>query len=271
MTTGAETEQQEIASLLVGLSHRLGTDRVLKDLGVTPGQLRDMMLGDSPFPVELVDRIRRVQAVIQNSLADVGISSSEPAAERLQATAPVDTEAVDDRLLPGAYQPRDPAGPNARNALDELKADLYRVRMMALRQRVGLALREDEKLANHLFVLQIELTLIVEFHESVPEPGMGWNAVMLDEEADKRFRRRDRLQAELARYTTGVRGMFRRISGRKPLTLDELMQSLMRDAHVIHQAGAVEKESTEDALARLLGPTGFDAEGVRELLRQNSA
>ena len=176
----------------------------------------------------------------------------------------------DQDLLPGAYQPREPAGPNARNALDELKADLYRVRMMALRQRVGLALREDEKLANHLFVLQIELTLIVEFHESVPEPGMGWNAVTLDEEADKRFRRRDRLQAELAKYTTGVRGMFRRISGRKPLTLDELMQSLMRDAHLIHQAGVGETESTEEALARLLGPSGFDAEGVRELLRQNS-
>ena len=268
MTTVVESEQQEIVGLLIGLVQRLGAERVIRDLGVTPGELAEMMMGDLVFPIDTVDRIRRVQSVIRNGVHDLGLD--EGPSQRLEATAPVDSSVIQEDLLPDEYQPRQPAGPQARDALDQLKADLYRVRMMALRQRVGLALREDEKLANHLFVLQIELTLILEFGESVPEPGMGWNPVTLDEEADKRFRRRDRLQAELAKYTTGVRGMFRRISGRRPLTLDELMQSLMRDAHLIHQAGEIEAESTEQALARLLGPSGFDADGVRELLRQNA-
>ena len=258
--------------MLTGLLRRLGPEAVVRDLGVTPAELSQMVRGLVDVPLEVLERVDRVYDVLASGARTVGVDPDQSV--RLESTEPVPPVDVPAELRPPPYEPRGSAlngSDVALGALDHLKADLFRVRMMAVRQQVGIGLREDEKLASKLFVLQIELTLIVEFSESVPVPGLGWTALELEEEAEKRFRRRDRLQAALAKYNTGFRGMVRRLAGRRPQTVDEIMQSMIHDSELIHKAGALERESSEAALARLLGPSGLDVEGVRELLRQHTA
>ena len=272
MASSVDIDEAEIIQMLYGLLDRLGVDRVVRDLQVSPDDLADMLSGSAPVPPESLDRVRRVHEILGGGVETAG--GLIPENERLGATAPIEEDHVSPELAPPVYEPRVPRSEDglsgARQALEDLKADLFRVRMMAVRQQVGVGLRDDEKLASKLFVIQIELTLIVEFRETVPVPGLGWTALQFDEEAERRFRRRDRLQAALSKYNAGFRGLVRRLTGRRPQSVDEMMQAMLQEAEDIHRVGDLENEQTDAVLTRLLGPSGLDADGVRELVRQHA-
>ena len=277
MADVSDLDEGQVLELLAGLVRRVGAAGVVNDLGISGESLANMLSGEETVPPEAIQRVMRTYSILQDGLDTVGgVDEGQP---RLEKVIPPDQSAVPSDLRPPDYEPRrtaatsissgsQPAGA-PMDALDLLKSDLFRVRMMAVRQQVGVGLSEDDILASKLFVLQIELTLIVEFGESVPVPGLGWTPVELEREAESRFRRRDRLQAAIAKRSRGFGGMLRRMSGQKPPTVDQIMHKMLDEAKLIHDASAAAAESTDEALNRLLAPAGLDAADVREILRQH--
>ena len=267
MTTIGGAEQKELSNRLLELIRRIGLKEVLGVLEVSADELRDMLMGQVEFPDHAIVNINRLDGVLDAGRQTVGIGAE------LREDALSDTEAPevsDDEIsmVPDAVVRSEPA-PTAGGVVSQLMGDLYRTRMMALRQQVDLTLREDERISRQLLVCQIELTLILHFEETVPEPGMGWSAVKRNEEAETRLRRQRHLDAELKRYNKGFGGLVRRVIGRRPQTSRELMNEMMAEAAQVHGIGAGETENSRDLLERVLQPTGLDPALVRDAMRRD--
>ena len=268
MTITAETEQGVVATKVMDLIRRVGLQEVTDVLEVSRAELHQMLMGVTDFPPDAVANVNRLVTVLEAGRETVGIGTELRDDALVQTDAPeVTPEQLE--LVPDTVLRREPAPAGSRGVVNQLMDDLYRTRVMALRHQMDLTLRREERISRQLLVVQIELTLILYFEESVPEPGLGWSAVKRSEESEKRLRRQRRLAAELDSYNRGFKGLMRKIVGRRPQTPRELMAEMKEEADLLHGVGEGELENSRQLLERVLQPTGLDPDMVRDMLEQH--
>ena len=250
----------------LNLLERLGPEQVTSALDVTPEELRLMILGEMEFPEVVQQGLVRMDSILSSGRKAVRLNRRVPD-EIADASVPDPTDEQLD-VLP------DPVGASGGfggtgAVMDRLKADLYAARLIATRNLMDLRLRDDEILTNQLVALEIELTIILHFGDSVPSPGMNWTDVQCHEEAEKRLRRLRWVNTALTKYDRGIRGLFRRVVRGKRRSPREMLNDMMMEADALHRLGASElSESREDVLRKVLEPAGLDAEMVRNVLSE---
>lgn len=267
MTTTADTAHGELAATVLELIRRVGLKEVTDILEVSTTELHGMLMGQTQFPEDAVVNINRLVGVLDAGRQTVGIGDGLRT-DALTDTVEMEPTEEEIAMVPDAVVRRESAASGGKGVVNQLMDDLYRTRLMALRHQVDLTLREDERISRQLLVVQIELTLILYFEESVPEPGLGWTALKRNEESEKRLRRQRHLSAELERYNKGFVGLVRRVIGRRSQTPRELMAEMMEEADRLHSVGEKEAETSRDLLERVLQPTGLDPDMVREVMQQ---
>lgn len=292
VVSSAPDSLESLDALVDGLVARLGVGPLLDHFGFdSEDELQRMLDGRIPIPM---DRLQRLQGVLSDGAAISNVAPQRPFSARvvvraapsfsdeeldLLATPPptvVPPVPEEPASAPAASNGSAPSGVKSarssqpQSVIESLKSDLYRARMAALRQQVDLSLREDERLRSQLLVVQIELTLIMQFRESVPEPGMGWTSIQLDDEREKRSRRQRRLQAELDRYNRGLRGFVRRFSSRKPETVSSLLERMIREADTLHAVAEAEESTPRELLDLFLHPAGLDSEVLSEIVTEHA-
>ena len=263
-----ETEQGEVASKVMDLIRLVGLKEVTDVLEVSRKEIHAMLMCEIDFPADAVANVDRLMTVLDAGRQTVGIGDELREDALTETDAPeVTPEQLE--LVPDAVLRREPAPVGSRGVVNQLMDDLYRTRMMALRHQMDLTLRREERISRQLLVVQIELTLILYFEESVPEPGLGWSAVKLSEESEKRLRRQRRLAAELDSYQRGFKGLMRKLVGRRPQTPRELMAEMKEEADLLHGVGDGESENSRQLLERVLQPTGLNPDMVRDIVEQH--
>lgn len=267
VTTTVDTAHGELAPVVLELIKRVGLKEVTDVLEVSTAELHGMLMGQTEFPQDAVVNINRLLGVLDAGRQTVGIGDGLRSDALTDTDAPQPTEG-EMALVPDPVVRRKPVQSGSKGVVDQLMDDLYRTRLMALRGQVDLTLREDERISRQLLVVQIELTLILHFEESVPEPGLGWSALKRTEESEKRLRRQRHLSAQLKQYNKGLVGLVRRVIGRRSQTPRELMTEMMQEADRLHTVGEKEMETSRDLLERVLQPTGLDPDLVREVMQQ---
>ena len=242
---------------------KLGEKQTLENLGVALEELQEMLLGNVAFPDEVVDRLARLESIWDTgkttASVTAGVQEKIPEASRSEAAA------AEAPLLPE----RDGTGnAGARSRMfDQLKADLYGARLIATRNLKDLRLRDDEILTNQIVIYEIELTIIMDFQDTVPVPGLGWTKLQMHEEAQRRTRELRATHSALQRYDRGMKGIMRRWAHGKRQTPREMLNEMLSEADALHRAGESERaESPEALLHRVLEPAGLDADVVRKLL-----
>lgn len=240
----------------------LGEAQTVEALGVGVEELRQMLLEEVAIPDEVAESLLRLESILSQGRATAAVSE-EPGdgiteASRSEATA------IEAQLLPAVEES---GGELGALMYDRLKADLYAARLIATRNLKDLRLRDDEILANQIVIYEIELTIIDDFGDSVPVPGMGWTKLQMHEESKKRIRELRATHAALRKYDRGMKGILRRwVNGRRQ-TPREMLNEMLTEADVLHRAGRSERsESPQELLQRVLEPAGLDADAVRAML-----
>lgn len=256
----------DFCRLGLNMLERLGPEQLTNALDISSEELSRMLLGDLEFPEEVKQGLLRMDGVLSSGRQAVRLSRDVPD-EIDDASVPSPTK-EDLDVLPEPVVGTSGGYGGAEVVMDRLKADLYAARLMATRNLMDLRLRDDEILTNQLVVLEIELTIILHFGDSVPTPGMNWTDVQCHEEAEKRLRRLRWVNSALNKYDRGIRGMFRRFVGGKRRSPREMLNDMMVEADTLHRLGSGEVvESREEVLRKVLEPAGLDADRVVSLLQ----
>lgn len=100
--------------------------------------------------------------------------------------------------------------------------NLWAAREVALMSQASLVADEKDLLYAMGVVNQIELALIMVFGESVPDRNRPWDSFRRQKEIYIRMVRRNRIQRDLKRETSGLKGFLNSVRGKKPLTAKEL-------------------------------------------------
>ena len=267
VTTRDPAADVDFCRLGLSLLERLGPEQVTSALDVSAEHLSLMLLGNMEFPDEVKQGLARMDNVLSSGNQAVRLRRDIPD-EIEEASVP---DPTDDQLevLPDPIVPSGGFG-GVGGVMERLKADLYAARLMATRNLMDLRLKDDEILTNQLIVLEIELTIILHFGDSVPSPGLSWTDLQCNEEAEKRLRRLRWVNTALAKYDRGIRGIFRRFVGKKRRSPREMLNDMMVEADDLHRFGSAEvMESREDLLRRVLEPAGLDAGRVQSLSEQS--
>ena len=259
----------DFCRLGLNLLERLGVEQLTGALDVSSEQLGLMLLGEVEFPDEVMRGMVRMDNILSSGKKAVRLN--RPVPEEIEdASVPNPTE-EELEMLPDPIAVGSGFGGSSA-VMDRLKADLYAARLIATRNLMDLRLRDDEILANQLITLEIELTIILHFGDSVPSPGMSWTDVQCHEEAEKRLRRLRWVHTALAKHDRGIRGLFRRVIHGRRRSPREMLNDMMVEADVIHRMGTNElSESREDVLRKALAQAGLDADLVRGVLEEEGA
>lgn len=240
----------------------LGEKQTLEALGVGVDDLCAMLLEEIAISPEVERSLLRLESILaQGRTTSAVVETPEQSMANVSRSEATAQEA---ELLPLTKDARDQQG---SVMYDRLKADLYAARLIATRNLKDLRLRDDEILANQIVIYEIELTIIDDFGDSVPAPGMGWTKIQMHEESKKRIRELRATHAALQKYDRGMKGTLRRwVNGRRQ-TPREMLNDMLTEADVMRRAGDSERmESPQDLLRRVLEPAGLDADAVQKLL-----
>ena len=149
---------------------------------------------------------------------DAEVEAQSPSPPQSRATPEVATEGIELSALPGL------AGPEQQ---ERSRALLIRVHHTARMEQHRLGLSDREKLDIQLVMVQIEMSLIIDFRESLPEPGQNWDADRRDKENKGRLTLFRLLEQKQKRNYSGLKGAWNRLMGRRKPTVEEVWRRLI--------------------------------------------
>ncbi len=119
------------------------------------------------------------------------------------------------------------------DGMERKRIALRSARAVAVMTQFRLGMDYQETVAALGLVTQIELALVSFFGESVPEPGMPWDAERRAREVDKRLARLRWVERERANEYSGIRGMMNALKGKRRVSGKELYQRMVKEADVM--------------------------------------
>ena len=119
-----------------------------------------------------------------------------------------------------------PLGQTLSEARLRQMENLWGARDMAVMTQFSVGIDEREALFAMGLVNQIELALIMMFGQSVPDRTRRWDELRTQKEIYIRLVRRNRIERELKRERSGLRGIMNTVRGRRPLSPREVYARL---------------------------------------------
>ena len=180
---------------------------------------RELAGGDDPEDLDqalIAEEAEEVWRRVEEEDAEVEAQSPSPPQSR--ATPEVATEGPRLSARPGL------AGPEQQ---ERSRASLMRVHHTARMEQYRLGLSDREKLDIQLVMVQIEMVLIIDFRESLPEPGQNWDADRRDKENKGRLTLFRLLEQKQKRNYSGLKGAWNRLMGRRKPTVEEVWRRLI--------------------------------------------
>ena len=105
--------------------------------------------------------------------------------------------------------------------------NLWAARDLALMTQFAIGVEEMDMLYALGLVNEIELALIMMFRQSVPERGRRWDEYRRQKEIYVRMVRKNRIQRNLRKERSGLKGLVSRVKGEKPLSARDMFDRLM--------------------------------------------
>ena len=250
MTATATVSQEEMVSFVLDLAASAGFGQVAESIGVSEDDLESMVAGASDWPGRAFRLFDQMNGVLSMFAAETA-GNAEP------GLVSTDTSAGDWRNTPQAQQADLAAAAAAaagithgENLAQRAKAELYRYLEVIARRQIDPLLSEEQLLALLAYRLELELLIIMYYKDTVPLPGMNWDAVRRIHEADERVGRltmvRDS-QRRAERFFSKVR----RWMGRAEVS-EELVLAVAREA------AAMERPlETDDDIDLIIGRSEF--------------
>ena len=172
----------------------------------------------------------------------------------------VDGDGVPDFEVPGVK--RVVKGEKWSEMMERRRRSLWSARSLALMTQFRLGMTEEEQVAAVGFLTQVELVLIMGFDETVPDPGVTWDAEKRSREIERRLARLRWVEEKQREEYGGWKGVWRAVVGRKKVSGKELFQKMLDEADGMMTAmsGVGQSEDVMDKIMQL-GGVGFLGEG----------
>ena len=250
--------QPQLSRTLQAAIDAWGQTLVMETLGATPVQLHDWLLGRAEMDEHLVGRL----AGLANAATPPDAQSDATQAQEVQVSGPVRSPDVDDmgtgNTLPcGSYdgdkdretmgdlvgmggidpaqtgdlaQPIDvaPSQPNLRHP--DLKDTISR--LWTARQHAVVAQMGSRNAREHVIALEwqveLELVLIEQFNQCVPDPDVTWDEGRRAREIETRINRLRWAKEELRQSYGGILGFLKRLVFIRRPTRHQLYQFALR-------------------------------------------
>ena len=168
----------------------------------------------------------------------------------------VDGDGVPDFEIPGVQ--RVVKGEKWSEMMERRRRSLWSARSLALMTQFRLGMTEEEQVAAVGFLTQVELVLIMGFDETVPDPGVSWDAEKRSREIERRLARLRWVEEKQREEYGGWKGVWRAVVGRKKVSGKELFQKMLDEADGMMTAmsGVGQSEDVMDKIMQL-GGVGF--------------
>lgn len=170
-------------------------------------------------------------------------------------TVDLDGDGVADLELAGVA-----VGPAARGwaeSEEQRRVSLRAARAMALSVQFRVGMEHRELVAALELCTRIELVLIMYFGETVPDPGMEWDGERRLREVEKRMARLRWVTREHTREFSGLKGMWKRMIGKGPVSGRDLYEQMTQEADVMLDMMELSEERT-DGLESLMRRSGLE-------------
>ena len=209
-------DERDVMPVVMDLIDFHGEGPTAERLGITPEELRRVMIGEAELDDEAVAAALAAAAVINDAMEQVGLLVEE---DSDITEPPLAIPDEDDELqfakfrVPELVGGREPVASNGTRGQERL-ANLYDQRLAGLRCQRDLTLSDDEVLEFKIFVQRVELQIIWDMEESLPVAGMGWGPEKRDAEGRRRLNEMQRLHRQRNTDKGGLRGLVRRFMGK---------------------------------------------------------
>ena len=249
MTVAVVVSQEEMVSFVLELASSSGLGQVAETLGICEDDLELMLVGDLGWPQRAFEVVAEVNNVIslfagEDSVVDPPAVSTDATLEDWRETA--QAKAADQASVLAAAE----GMTQSQSLVNRAKSELYRYLEVIARRQFDVNLDESQALTLLSYRLELELSIIMYYRDTVPLPGMNWDAVRRMHEADERAGRltmvRDN-QRRSERFFSKVR----RLMGRHDVG-EEMVRAVAREA-----ASVENPLETDDDIDFIIGRTQF--------------
>lgn len=216
-------------------------------------QLRHWLLGEAEAALEggLVLELERYRPGAEECEAVPGLVP-----ERLPAIALAPVEEADpaeSSVLHAVLGPEiEPTAPAPLDGYVEqqerLRYAMWRARGRAIATQFRIDLPVEEHLAALAVVQQIELCLMMHFRDTVPEPGLEWDAYRFHREVYRRLTRLRWVQVKLAERRRGLRGLVKWMLGERQPSGKELFETMVGEADQEYEHMSASGRSVTDMM-----------------------
>lgn len=239
-------EEGEIGQRLQMVVNCLGNTTLAQHLGVDEESLARLLSGEEEMSAEIGEKLAGLMMGVEaavtrlpfdgEGVGDLVLSGDTPVGGVVEALEPVgldlDGDGEADMTVPnlGIVQG---GKPSFGDETERRRQNLRSARITALMTQFRDDMEHAELVAALGMVAQIELALIMAFRESLPEPGQDWDGERRAREIDKRLARLRWVKRENDRMFSGVRGVFKRMGGQRPVSGRELYEKMVRETDLI--------------------------------------
>ena len=249
MTVAVAVLQEEMVSFVLELASTAGLGQVAENLGISEDDLELMLAGEAEWPQRALQVVEEANNVITLLVGDdrpaelAAVSTDETLADWRDTSQAKAADEVAARVAAEGLT-------HGENLANRAKSELYRYLEVIARRQFDVNLDESQSLSLLSYRLELELLIIMYYKETVPLPGMNWDAVRRMHEADERAGRltmvRDN-QRRAERFFTKVR----RLMGRHDFS-EGLVHSVAREA-----ASMENPLETDDDIDFIIGRSQF--------------
>ena len=264
--TDGDRGEDEVEDEGVALLRRLVRDFSVKTLaektGVADGVLVECHLGVRDLDVGVLAKLLAFERERPDRV--LGDEAGEEEWEEEQGdpddgyvfAVDVDGDGVPDFEIPGVK--RVVKGEKWSEMMERRRRSLWSARSLALMTQFRLGMTEEEQVAAVGFLTQVELVLIMGFDETVPDPGVSWDAEKRSREIERRLARLRWVEEKQREEYGGWKGVWRAVVGRKKVSGKELFQKMLDEADGMMTAmsGVGQSEEVMDKIMQL-GGVGF--------------
>ena len=214
------------------LTDGIGEAAIAECLEIEQEDLRLLLEEQLEIDPDIESRLDRLCEVLESHVKEMSPEASVLAPEEHVIAIDLDGDGELDVELPGL-------GVVARSnvswadGMERKRIALRSARAVAVMTQFRLGMDYQETVAALGLVTQIELALVSFFGESVPEPGMAWDAERRAREVDKRLARLRWVEREQAEEFSGLRGMLNALKGKRRVSGKELYQRMVDEADVM--------------------------------------
>ena len=133
-----------------------------------------------------------------------------------------------------------------RHQRERVRYAMWRARGRAIATQFRLDLPVEEHLAAMAVVQQIELCLMMNFRDTIPEPGLEWDEYRFYREVYYRLTRLRWVQLKLAERSRGLRGLVKWMLGDRKPSGKELFETMVTEAdHEYDHLSSSERSVTD--------------------------